>query len=156
MTFVRNLFRGNFWLEEIDNSQLILMRIILGLVIAADAFGGIATGWTYRAFVEPNFTFTFMGFEWLQVFVGKPMYAVYGIFGICGLLIALGAYYRIATIGAAVAWTMIYFAQKTNYNNHYYQNKFQENIYKLNYELYFCFVNLEHILQQCIHVPTFF
>lgn len=120
MTFVKNLFRGNYWLQPIDNTQLILMRIILGLVIAADAFGGIATGWTYRAFIEPDFTFTFMGFEWLQVFAGKPMYVIYTLFGICGLFIAFGAYYRTATIGAAITWTMIYFAQKTNYNNHYY------------------------------------
>lgn len=120
MNFLRNIFRANYWLQEIDNSQLVLMRIILGLVIAIDAFGGMATGWTYRAFIEPDFTFTFMGFEWLQVFVGKPMYVIYTVFGICGLLIAFGAYYRVAAVGAAVTWTMIYFAQKTNYNNHYY------------------------------------
>ncbi|MFK7948216.1 MAG: HTTM domain-containing protein [Saprospiraceae bacterium] len=120
MTFVKNLFRGNYWLQPIDNSQLVLMRIILGLVIVADAFGGIATGWTYRAFIEPDFTFTFMGFEWLKIFAGKPMYVIYTIFGICGIFITLGAYYRTAAIGAAITWTMIYFAQKTNYNNHYY------------------------------------
>ncbi len=119
-TFLGNIFRQKYWLESIDNSQLIIFRIVFGLVVAADAFGGMATKWTYRAFIEPEFTFNFIGMDFLQVFVGEQMYIIYTIFGICGLLITFGAYYRTAAFGAAITWTIIYFAQKTNYNNHYY------------------------------------
>lgn len=120
MTFIKNIFKANYWLTPIDNSQLIVFRIVFGLVVAADAFGGMATGWTYNAFIEPDFTFNFIGFDFLQIFVGKPMYVLYTLFGICGLMITFGAYYRVAAFGAAILWSMIYFAQKTNYNNHYY------------------------------------
>jgi hypothetical protein len=120
MTFIQNIFKANYWLAPIDNSQLIVFRIVFGLVVAADAFGGMATGWTYDAFIEPDFTFNFIGFEFLQIFVGKPMYILYTLFGICGLMITFGAYYRASAFGAAILWSMIYFAQKTNYNNHYY------------------------------------
>ncbi len=114
------LFQSNYWLEPIDNSPLIVFRIVIGFVMAADAFGGMATGWTYQAFIEPNFTFNFIGLDFLQLFVGKPMYVIYTLFGICGLMIAFGAYYRVSTFVAAILWSIIYFAQKTNYNNHYY------------------------------------
>lgn len=114
------IFQSKYWLQPIDNSPLIIFRIVLGLVIAADAFGGMATGWTYRAFIEPDFTFNFMGFDFLQYFVGKPMYVLYTLFGICGLLITFGIKYRASAFSAAILWSMIYFAQKTNYNNHYY------------------------------------
>jgi hypothetical protein len=120
MTFIQNIFKANYWLAPIDNSQLIVFRIVFGLVVAADAFGGMATGWTYDAFIEPDFTFNFIGFEFLQIFVGKPMYILYTLFGICGLMITFGAYYRASAFGAGILWSMIYFAQKTNYNNHYY------------------------------------
>ena len=118
--FIQNIFKSKHWLEPIDNSPLIIFRIVFGLVVAADAFGGMATGWTHRAFIEPDFTFNFMGFDFLQYFVGEPMYVLYTLFGICGLMIAFGAYYRVSAFSAAILWSMIYFAQKTNYNNHYY------------------------------------
>lgn len=119
-TFLGNIFRQKYWLESIDNSQLIVFRVIFGLVIAADAFGGMATGWTHRAFILPDFTFNFIGMDFLQIFVGEQMYILYTLFGIFGLMISFGAYYRFATFGAAILWSIIYFAQKTNYNNHYY------------------------------------
>ncbi len=119
-TFLGNIFHQKYWLASIDNSQLIVFRIVFGLVVAADAFGGMATGWTHRAFIQPDFTFNFIGMDFLQIFVGEQMYILYTLFGICGLLITFGAYYRISAFGAAILWTIIYFAQKTNYNNHYY------------------------------------
>lgn len=111
----------NNWLfKHIDNSQLVIFRIFFGLLCFLESFGAILTGWVKRGLVEPKFTFTFIGFEWLQVFQGEGMYVYYAIMGVFGLLIMVGYKYRISMIGFTLLWTGSYLMQKSSYNNHYY------------------------------------
>ena len=106
--------------QRIDNSQIVVFRIFFGLLMVADCWGAIATGWVKETFVDPTFTFTFIGFEWTQFLVGDSMYYVYGFLGFLGVLITLGAFYRISTVLFALGWSLVYFMQKEHYNNHYY------------------------------------
>ncbi|PQV51617.1 vitamin K-dependent gamma-carboxylase-like protein [Jejuia pallidilutea] len=111
----------NKWLfKHIDNSQLVIFRIFFGLLCFLESFGAILTGWVKRALVEPKFTFTFIGFEWLQVFQGTGMYLYYGIMAVFGLLIMVGYKYRISMISFTLLWAGSYLMQKSSYNNHYY------------------------------------
>lgn len=111
---------GNFLFQKIDNSQIIVFRIFFGLLMAVESWGSIATGWVKETFVDPNFSFTFIGFEWTQFLIGETMYYIYAFLGFMGILIMLGAFYRIATILFALGWSLVYFMQKEHYNNHYY------------------------------------
>lgn len=106
--------------EPVDNSPLIVFRIIFGLLVTAECWGAIATGWVERAFITPEYTFPFIGFEFLQPLPGDGMYYYYGLMGLLGAFIALGFYYRISILGFALLWAGSYLMQKTNYNNHYY------------------------------------
>ncbi|MBE9575929.1 HTTM domain-containing protein [Flavobacterium proteolyticum] len=106
--------------QEIDNSPLIVFRIFFGFLVACESFGAILTGWVKRVFIDPQFTFTFIGFEWLQPFPGNGMYFYFITMGIFGLAIMLGYRYRIAIISYTFLWAGVYFMQKTAYNNHYY------------------------------------
>jgi len=106
--------------RPVDNSPLVLFRIFFGLLIFLEAWGAIATGWVYRAFVEPKHTFPFMQFDWLQPLPGYGMYAYYIVMGIAGLMVMIGLYYRWGIGIYTVMWAGVYFMQKTNYNNHYY------------------------------------
>lgn len=105
---------------HVNNVQLVVFRVLLGLVLAAEGFGAILTGWVKNVFVDTKFTFTFFGFEWLKILHGYPMYFVFLGLGICGILIALGYRYKLACLGYGVLWSTAYFGQKTEYNNHYY------------------------------------
>lgn len=106
--------------KNIDNSPLILFRILFGFLVAAESFGAILTGWVKSVFIETHFTFTFIGFEWLEVLHGDIMYLYFIVMGILGILIMLGAKYRFAIILFTILWAAVYLAQKTSYNNHYY------------------------------------
>lgn len=110
----------NYLFEKIDNSKLIVFRIFFGLLIMLECWGAIATGWVQETFVDVNFTFNFIGFDWTQVLVGESMYLIFVIMGFLGLLIMLGAFYRPAIIGFFLLWSLTYFMQKSHYNNHYY------------------------------------
>ncbi|MFD2726173.1 HTTM domain-containing protein [Hyunsoonleella rubra] len=111
----------NNWLfKYIDNSQLVIFRIFFGLLCFLESVGAIATGWVTRVLVEPKFTFTFIGFEWLNIFQGPGMYAYYAFMGLFGICIMLGYKYKWSMFGFAVLWAGCYLMQKSSYNNHYY------------------------------------
>lgn len=111
---------NRFLFKQIDNSPLIVFRIFFGLLIFLESVGAIFTGWITKALIEPKFTFTFIGFEWLQPLPGYGMYVYYTVMGIFGLMVMLGYRYRMAIISFTAMWISVYLMQKTYYNNHYY------------------------------------
>jgi len=106
--------------KHIDNSSLIVFRIIFGLLCFLESVGAIFTGWIKRTLIDPEFTFSFIGFEWLQPLPGEWMYVYYCIMGCFGLLIMIGYKYRMSMIIFTIMWSCTYFMQKASYNNHYY------------------------------------
>jgi len=106
--------------KNIDNAPLVVFRIFFGFLLACESFGAILTGWVENVFIYPNFTFSFIGFEWLQPLPGFGMYFYFITMGILGLAIMLGYRYRIAIILFTILWAGVYYMQKTSYNNHYY------------------------------------
>lgn len=111
----------NKWLfTRIDNSSLVVFRVLFGLLIALEAIGAIFTGWIQRTLIEPQETFNFIGFEFLQPLPGNGMLYYYGIMGVFGILVMLGYKYRMSIIAYTIMWTAVYLMQKSSYNNHYY------------------------------------
>ncbi len=111
----------NRWLfTHIDNSALIIFRVFFGFLIAAEAIGAIFTGWITRTLVEPQFTFNFIGLDFLQPLPGNGMYFYFAVMGIFGLLVMIGFKYRWSMIAYTIMWAGVYFMQKASYNNHYY------------------------------------
>ncbi len=111
----------NRWLfTQIDNSALVVFRVFFGLLIAIEAFGSIATGWVRRTLMEPQETFNFIGFEFLQPLPGNGMLYYYGLMGLFGLLVMVGYKYRFSIFCYTIMWACVYLMQKSSYNNHYY------------------------------------
>lgn len=111
---------NRFLFKHIDNSGLVVFRVIFGLLCFTEAVGAIFTGWIKHTFITPKFNFNFIGFDWLQPLPGNWMYAYYAIMGIFGIGIMLGYKYKTSTFLYAIMWAGVYFMQKASYNNHYY------------------------------------
>jgi hypothetical protein len=94
--------------------------MVFGFLAAAESYGAILTGWVQKAFIDPKFTFTMIGFEWLQPLEGNGMIYYFLIMGTAAIFIMLGLFYRASTFVFFSMWTMVYLMQKTHYNNHYY------------------------------------
>ncbi|MFT5750962.1 MAG: vitamin K-dependent gamma-carboxylase [Flavobacteriales bacterium] len=111
-----------FLFTQIDNSPLIVFRIFFGLLITLEAWGAIATGWVRKTLVAPEFTFNFIGFDFLQTFPGPgaQMYGYFALMGIFGVFVMLGYKYRWSMLAYGIMWAGVYFMQKSSYNNHYY------------------------------------
>lgn len=110
----------NFLGTRVDNSSLILFRIFFGFLIFAESIGAILTGWVAETFIEPQFTFSFIGFEWLQPLPAAGMYAWFCVMAVLGLAIMLGYRYRVSMALYFVLWFFVYFMQKSHYNNHHF------------------------------------
>ncbi|WP_372919627.1 HTTM domain-containing protein, partial [Salegentibacter sp.] len=109
------------WLfKQVDNSALIVFRVFFGLLITIEAWGAIWTGWIERTLIEPQFTFNFIGFEFLQPLPGNGMLWYYGVMGLFGIFVMLGFKYRLSMFAYGVMWASVYLMQKSSYNNHYY------------------------------------
>lgn len=110
----------SIFFKAVDSSPLIVFRIILGFLLAAESFGAIFTGWVKQTLIEPDFTFSFIGLDWLQPLPSYGMYFYFSVMGFLGIAIMLGFRYKISMILYTVLWAGVYFMQKTSYNNHYY------------------------------------
>lgn len=106
--------------KQIDNSALIVFRIIFGLLCFLESVGAIFTGWVKYTLIDSKFTFNFIGLDFLQPLPTPWIYVYYIVMGIFGLGIMLGYKYRFSIIAFTVLWTSIYLTQKASYNNHYY------------------------------------
>lgn len=111
---------NRFLFTKIDNSSLVLFRILFGILIASECYGAILTGWIKQTLIDPQFTFNFIGFEWLQPLPGMGMYFYFFVMGTLGVCVALGYKYRFSIISFTLLWTGVYLMQKSSYNNHYY------------------------------------
>ncbi len=111
---------NKFLFRPIDNTALIVFRIFFGFLLFAECIGAIFTGWVKHTFIEPQFTFTFIGFEWLQPLPGFGMYWYYAIMGVLGLFVMVGYRYKISLLLFTLMWSATYLMQKSSYNNHYY------------------------------------
>ncbi|MCA1761865.1 MAG: HTTM domain-containing protein [Cryomorphaceae bacterium] len=114
------MINSNFLFQKRDIAPLAVYRILMGTLMAAEGFGAILTGWVRRNYVEADFTFNFIGFDFLQIIVGPQAYAIYATLGVLGVAVALGYRYRLAILAYTVLWAAVYLGQKTSYNNHYY------------------------------------
>ena len=106
--------------KPIDNAPLVLFRIFLGFLLFAESLGAILTGWVREVLVDVEFTFHFIGMDFLQPLPGNGMYYYFILMSIFGLLVMVGYKYRLSLSAFTIMWAGVYFMQKESYNNHYY------------------------------------
>lgn len=100
-------------------APLAVFRIFFGLLLLISIVRFSLNGWIKKLYIEPNFFFSYYGFEWVQ----PPGDWTYFIFAICGLstiFISIGYKYRLAIITFFLSFTFIELMDKTTYLNHYY------------------------------------
>src|SRR5690606_33633157 len=97
-----------------------VFRIFFGIIFFAEAVGALALKWVDNNFVYTLTNFTFIGFEWLLPLQNETMYLLFGLMALPSISAIWGYKYRIYTIAQTDSWSLVYFGQKTLYNNHYY------------------------------------
>ena len=101
-------------------APLVVFRIIFGLMMFVSTLRFWFKGWIETLFIQPTNFFHYYGFEWVKPFGQIGMYSVFVLLLIASLFIALGLFYRWATIVYFFLFTYVELIDSTNYLNHYY------------------------------------
>jgi hypothetical protein len=110
----------NWLYSETSIAPLVVFRIIFGLMMFVSTLRFLLKGWVDLLFIQPTNFFHYYGFEWVQPLGKIGMYTVFILLLISSLLIALGLFYRWATIVYFLLFTYVELIDITNYLNHYY------------------------------------
>ncbi len=112
---------GNRFLFRPDAiAPLVTFRVLYGLLMTYGALRFMLNGWVEKLYGEPTFFFKFYGFHWVPEPGVTGAYLLYGCMAVCGLLIALGLFYRPAVALFFLSFTWAELIDATNYLNHYY------------------------------------
>jgi len=106
--------------KPVDIASLAFYRIAFGLIMFWEVFRYFQKGWIKRYYVDPNFFFSYEGFEWIKPLDGNGMYILFMVLGILALFIVLGLFYRVSTWLFFFGFTYMFLLDKTNYLNHFY------------------------------------
>ena len=78
------------WLHRPEApSGLAGFRFVWGLLMAWEAYRYLAAGWVSIYYIDPDFTFKYMGFEWVEPLSGAGMYVVHYAMIFAGIAIAV-------------------------------------------------------------------
>jgi vitamin K-dependent gamma-carboxylase len=109
------------WLmRPVDASTVALFRVLFGFTLFYGSFQYFYYGQIQANFIDKEFLFTYEWFPWIVPFPGDGMYYFFAVLCVSSLMIALGLYYRFASIVFFLTYTYFFLLDKAHYNNHYY------------------------------------
>jgi len=106
--------------KEVSIAPLIIFRIIFGVLMFLGTIRFISKGWIEQLYIDPDYYFGYLGFEWIRPLEGQLMYLPFLLLLISPLFILLGFLYRASSITFFICFTYIELLDKSNYLNHYY------------------------------------
>ncbi len=112
--FVQRLF------HPVDIAPIAYFRIAFGTVMVWEVWRYFDHGWIARYFVEPEFHFTYFGFDWVRPWSETGMYLHFWGLGVLGLCLTVGLWYRLAATLFFFAFTYIFLLEEARYLNHFY------------------------------------
>lgn len=106
--------------KEVSIAPLIIFRIIFGALMLFGVLRFISKGWVHQLYIEPNYFFGYLGFEWVKPLEGNLMYLPFVLMVIAALGILVGCFYRFNAFLFFISFTYVELLDKSNYLNHYY------------------------------------
>lgn len=109
----------NYLHKTVSSAPLAVFRIGFGLMMFFGIIRFWSYGWIKKLYLEPQFHFTYYGFEWVRP-LGNYTYLIFALCGVSALMVAIGYKYRIAILLFFLSFTYMELMDKTTYLNHYY------------------------------------
>ncbi len=100
-------------------APLAFLRVAFGALMFLALLRSLLNNWVYELYIQPNFHFTYFGFEWVKP-LGQWTYVLWGVAVFSAVLVAIGYLYRFAIITFTLTFTYIELIDVAYYLNHYY------------------------------------
>ena len=104
----------------VDVASLVYFRIAFGAIMLWEIWRYFQHGWIAAYWIEPEFHFHYLGFEWLKPWPGNGMYLHFIALGVLALMIMTGLWYRASTILFFTGFTYTFLLEQARYLNHFY------------------------------------
>lgn len=104
---------------NVSAASLAAFRILFGTLMAISIVRFWAKGWIEQFYIQPDFFFSYYGFEWVKP-IGNFTYIIFIICFVSSVMVAVGYKYRMAIISFFLSFLYIELMDKTTYLNHYY------------------------------------
>ncbi len=104
----------------VDVASLVLLRVAFGLILTWEVIRFFLYNWIEDLYIQQRFHFKYEWFQWVSDLPDAGMYAVFVAIGVSSFLIALGLFYRLATVVFFVGYTYVFLIDRAYYNNHFY------------------------------------
>jgi len=98
---------------------LAFYRIGFGALMCYSIARFYLKGWIEEFYIEPDFHFSYYGFEWIKP-IGEFTYLIFVVCFISSLFVMIGLKYKTSIILFFLSFTYIELMDKTTYLNHYY------------------------------------
>ncbi len=106
--------------SPVDGASVAVVRIGLGLLMAIEGIGYLTSGYLDSAYRDPEFLFTFQGFDWVAPWPDPLLHVHFGLLAVLGLLFAAGVAHRIVGPLLVAAFAYVFLLDKAEYLNHFY------------------------------------
>ena len=116
----RRLARLSAWASHpVSGQSLAVFRIVFGLLMLNDVVYVITEGWLTFYYVERFVLFPYFGLE-VPPLPPPWLHLLWGACGVCCVLVALGAFYRLAISGFNAIFIYFFLLDQAVYLNHFY------------------------------------
>ena len=105
--------------QPVDNSFLILFRVLFGGIMFWEVTRYFRYGWIYRYWMEPYFNFSYAPFNFKPL-PGDGMFVLWLILGALAICITIGLFYRVSATLFFLLFTYTYLLEQARYLNHFY------------------------------------
>lgn len=106
--------------SPVDASSIVVFRVVFGLVMAFDQLHYTMGVRLVSRYLGPLFLFKYPGFEWVQPGPEWAMRLLFWGLAAMGLCIAVGFFYRVATVLFFLGYSYVFLLDQASYNNHCY------------------------------------
>jgi vitamin K-dependent gamma-carboxylase len=104
----------------VDVASLVFLRVAFGLLMAWEVYRYFALDRVRRYFIEPQFFFSYFGFDWVKPWPGSGMYWHFAAVGVLSLCVAAGLLYRVSAALLFLGLTYVFLLDQSLYLNHFY------------------------------------
>ncbi len=112
--------RADGLFDPVDAISLVFLRVSFGVIMLVEVWRFWDHGWIERYYIRPDFLFKYYGFEWVHPWPGDGMYWHFVLLAVLSLMIAVGAFYRLASVLFFFAFSYVFLLDQARYLNHFY------------------------------------
>ncbi len=106
--------------REVDGASTALFRILFGVIMVWEVFRYLSKGWVAKYYIDPEYNFKYIFFEWVEPWPGVGMYIHFLVLGLLGVAITVGWQTKWALRLFFIGIGYVFLLEQAHYLNHIY------------------------------------